>query len=867
MRELPGGTVTLMFTDIEGSTRLLDSLGDEYGELLADHHRLILDATESHEGVLVDTQGDGCFIVFPTASQAVAAAADIQRALSTHAWPGGAEVGIRMGLHTGAPVPMDDRYVGMDVHRAARISAVAHGGQVVASVATVQLSGEDGHSWVALGDFRLKDLKRPERLYQLAAPGLAEHHPPLRADRWGTELPEPPTLFVGRATAVEEVFEMLSGATRLATLVGPGGIGKTRLAVRVGRLWSDRFTDVVEFVPLATLTETDEVVASIAEALGATQTGADPLGLVVQNLRDRRMLLILDNMEHLLPAAGRLVAELTHGCPELRIVVTSRAPVGVSGEQLIRVPALALPPDGADLAAAAETEAVALFVNRARALDPDFRLTDRNLDAVVEICRRLDGVPLALELAAARTTVLAPAELRDRLRLEILTSSSTDLDERQRTLASTIEWSYRLLDDRLQRVFRELSVFAGGGTLEAIEAVADPGGETDALEAVSNLVANSLLWRDEDEGGTSRFRMLEIVREFAQRELDRSGDLPAVADRHAARFAEFLEEAEEMMDGSEASEWMARVEAEMSNTRAALRWTLEDPRGSRAAGVAMAQALGWFWYIRGHASEGLRWLEPAMEAAHDAPGLSQIRITYYAGALAERLGRFPEAVERFQQTLALCRELGDEMRTGRALNSLGGMAIEMGDHEAATDYLSEAEEILVAHDDKYGLGANRTNQCDVALARGQLDRARRLGESALGLFSETENAFGEGVALRHLAKVAYAAGDLEDVRTLLKGALHKGLEIGDLAASARCLERLGGVEISLGRSAKGIRLGAVSQRLRSEVGDHLTPDRLASFERSWSEARRVLGEDEYQAAWDQGSNMTFDQAVAYATED
>ncbi len=854
-----------MFTDIEGSTRLLGLLGDEYGQLLADHHRLIVAAAEKEQGVLVDTQGDACFIVFPTASQAVAAAAEIQQALSTHAWPGGVEVRVRVGLHTGSPIQMDDRYVGMDVHRAARISAAAHGGQVVASASTVQLS-EEGPSWLALGDFRLKDLMRPERLYQLVATGLAEHHPPLRADRWGTELPEPPTRFVGRATAVEEVLEMLSGETRLVTLVGPGGIGKTRLAVHVGRLWSDRFTDGIQFVPLAALTE-PEVMTAIVEALGVTQIGSDdPMGLVVQHLRHRRMLLILDNMEHLVPAAGRLVADLMRGCPDLRIVATSRAPVGVSGEQLMRVPALALPSEDVELAAAAEFEAVALFVDRARTVDPGFRLTDGNLDAVVQICRRLDGLPLALELAAARTAVLAPAELLDRLRLDLLTSSSTDLDERQRTLASTIEWSYRLLDHSLQRVFREFSVFAGGATLEDTGAVIDPGGATDTLEAVSNLVASSLLWRDEDEGGTSRFRMLEIIREFAQRELDRSGDLPAVADRHAARFAEFLETAEEKVDGPEASEWMARIDAEMSNTRAALRWTLEDPRGSRLAGVSMAQSLGWFWYIRGHASEGLRWLESAILAANDAPGLHRIRVTYYAGALAERLGRFPEAVQRFQQTLVLCRELGDEARAGRALNSLGGMAVEMGEHEAATGYLAEAEEILLSHDDKYGLGANRTNQCDVALARGELDRARQLGESALSLFSTSDDAFGEGVALRHLTKVAYAAGDLEEVRRLLKGALTKGLEIGNLADSARCLERLGGVEIALGRSAKGIRLGAAAQRLRSEVGDHLTPDRLASFERSWSQARLVLGEEEYQTAWDQGSNMTFDQAVAYGTE-
>lgn len=857
-----------MFTDIEGSTRLLGTLGADYGRLLADHHRLIVDNAASHHGVLVDTQGDACFVVFPTASQAIESAAGIQRALSTHPWPGGADVRVRIGLHTGAPVQMDDRYVGIDVHRAARISAVAHGGQVVASAPTVQLAEDDGHSWLALGDFRLKDLKRPERLYQLVAPGLTESHPSLKADRWGTELPEPPNRFVGRAATMEEAVDVLSGEIRVVTLAGPGGIGKTRLAVHIGRSWSDRFTDGVEFVSLATLSETGEVLAAVVEAVGATQTGSDdPLNVVAEHLRHRRMLLILDNMEHLLPAAGSLVADLARSCPKLRIVVTSRAPLGISGERLIRVPALALPPEGTGVEASLESESVALFVDRARAVDPGFRLSESNLDTVVEICRRLDGVPLALELAAARTDVLAPAELLDRLRLELLTSRSPDLNERQRTLASTIEWSYRLLDPPLQRVFREFSVFAGGAALEDIEAVVTPGGDVDTLEAVSNLVANSLLWRDVDEGGTSRFRMLEIVREFAQGELENSGGPAAVADRHAARLAEFLEMAEQKVDGPEASEWMAKMDTEMSNIRAALRWTLEDPRGTRTTGVAMAQALGWFWYVRGHASEGLRWLKPAIEAAADAPGIHRIRVTYYAGAMAERLGRFPEAVERFHQTLAICRELGDEVRTARALNSLGGMAIEMGDHEAATEYLSEAETILLVHDDDYGLGANRINQCDVAITRGELARARQWGESALDILSKAGNAFGEGVALRHLAKVAYSEGDLEEAGSFLKRALAKGHEIGDIGASARCLERLGGVEIALGRNARGLRLGAAAQRLRSEVGDHMAPERLATFQESWADARRALGEADFQETWEQGSHMTFDQAVNYAMED
>lgn len=857
-----------MFTDIEGSTRLLDSLGDAYGRLLSEHHQLIVDTAERHQGVLVDTQGDACFIVFPTAEQAVGSAAAIQQGLAAHRWPGDAALRVRMGLHTGAPVPMDDRYVGMDVHRAARISAAAHGGQVIASAATAQLAGGDAHTWLELGDFRLKDLDRPERLYQLVATGLARDHPPLKADRWEAELPEPPTLFVGRAAVVEDIITMVSGDTRLVTLIGPGGIGKTRLAVHVGRVWSQRLPDAVDFIPLATMSTPDEIVAALLERVGASQgRPEDHVGLVIGHLRSRRTLLLLDNMEHLLPEAARLVSDLMRGCPGLRIMATSRTPIGVSGEQLVRLPGLAVPPDDTDLDTAYASEAVSLFVDRARGLDPAFQLTKENLGAVVGICRRLDGIPLALELAAARTAVLSPGELLDRLRIDLLTSQSPDLDDRQRTLASTIEWSYRLLDEPLRRAFREFSVFAGGGRLDDVEAVVDPAGGTSALEAVSQLFSHSLLWRDEDEGGTSRFRMLEVVREYAQTELERSGDFDAVADRHANRLAEFLQAAEKLIDGPEASEWLGRVEAEMSNIRAALRWTLEDPRGSAGTGLAIAEALGWFWYIRGHATEGLRWLDAALAVADTAPGTTRIRITYYAGAMAERIGRFSEAVDRFQQTLAICRELGDEIRTGRALNSLGGMAVEMGDLEAATEYLAEADAILLAQDDEYGLGANRINQCDVAVARGDLDQARRLGESALALFADAGNEFGEGVAWRHLAKVAYAEGNLNEARSLLKMALDRGLQIRDQAASARCLERLGGIEIALGNHARGVRLGAAAQRIRTELGDPMTTDGLASFDASWEEAAQALGDLDYQTAWNQGGNMTLDQAIAYAVTD
>lgn len=862
---LPTGTLTLLFTDIEGSTQLLDALGSRYGDLLHDHHGLILSSIEEHGGSLVDTQGDGSFIVFPTADDAVAAAVTAQRGLAAHPWPDGVTVRVRMGVHTGSPVRMDERYVGMDVHRAARIMSVARGGQVIASATTVELSSVADVGWIDLGRYRLKDLKRPEHLFQLKAPGLGEDFDPPSVPRWAVDLPEPPTRFIGRMSDVAALDEMLGRSDlRLVTLMGPGGIGKTRLAIRVADRAASRFRDGVVFVPLASVTEAYEMVGAIAAAAGSEPGDNYPVTLNEQ-LRDQELLLILDNLEHL-PAAAPMVSELVKECRQVRVLATSRAPLGIHGENLYPVRPLEISDGDSKSAEAPFSDAIALFVDRARSIDPSFEITAANVATVEEICRRADGIPLAIELAAVRIATMSPRELLDRLTIDTLRGPA-DVDERQQTLRSTIDWSYRLLSAGDRETFRRLSVFAGGASLGAIEAVIDPESRLRILERVETLVRQSLMWRDEDRDGTSRFHMLGTVREFAQDELVRAGERTEFSNRHASYLLSFVATANQHIDGADAEVWLARVEAEMPNLRAALHWTLEENGGSTDVGVELVNAMGWFWYVRGDPTDGRRWLELALAVAADTSLELRVRLVYYSAALLERLGRLGDAETRFEEALVTFRELSDQQRVAQTLNSLGGLAVDRGDSVAAFQRLEEAERTLRAQGDDYGLAVSLVNLCDAALATGDHDLADRYGREGLELFTGLENEWGVAIARRHLAKVAHARGDYPEARVLLLQALRGSHGLGDRQASVRCLERLAGVEIRLGSPRRGLRLAAAALKLREEIGDRLTAERHESFKRSWADARLALGDAEFEEAWAQGAQMTFDQAAEYALAD
>jgi predicted ATPase/class 3 adenylate cyclase len=570
----PSGTVTLLFTDIEGSTRLLRRLGDGYAEQLARHRVILRGAFESHGGFVLEGEGDAFFVAFRSASDGVAAAGAAQRALADEEWPEGSEIRVRIGLHTGEPRLVDGRYVGLDVHQAARVMAAGHGGQVLFTEPTRALLGDDLEIR-NLGEHVLKDLAGRWRLYQLEIAGLRNDFPPLNTEAsWTTNLPAQTSVFIGRRRELAEAGALLGREdVRLLTLVGPGGTGKTRLALQLGGAVGGRFPGGVFLVPLAQLRDWRLVVPTIARTLGLhQQSGETVLETVIARLRGRELLLVLDNFEHVLQAASAL-SELLSALPDLKLLATSRSPLRLQGEWSYRVPQLELPARAATAEEAALVDSVRLFVERAQAAAEEFELDDANAAAVVEICVRLDGLPLAIELAAAWMRTLTAEALVRRLdhRLPLLTGGPRDVDERQRTLRSAIDWSYDLLSGEEQRLFRRLAVFVGGCRLEAAQGVCGldcPPGVV--LAVLDSLAEKSLVFRRTDSDGEPRFRMLETIREYAAEQLEASGELEEVRRLHAGWFTELAESLDaESRTGDQLSS-VARFGEDYANLRVSI---------------------------------------------------------------------------------------------------------------------------------------------------------------------------------------------------------------------------------------------------------------------------------------------------------
>jgi predicted ATPase/class 3 adenylate cyclase len=589
MTDLPTGTVTFLFTDIEGSTGLLQTLGDRYPAVLDEHAAIIRRAVAEAGGIEVSTHGDAFFVVFASPAGAVRAAVAAQRGLAANDWSPGPPVRVRMGVHTGEGVLGGDDYAGIDVHRAARIADAAHGGQVLVSNATrglVQQALPAGASLRSLGAHRLRGIAEPERLHQLVVEGLASDFPPPRAqDARPNNLPAQLTSFVGREEQIAEAEGLLDRA-RLLTLTGPGGSGKSRLALRVAADLLPRYQDGAWFVDLAPVTDPALIPAAVAKALGVPEAAGRPiLDEVKEHLRHRELLLVVDNFEQV-AEAGPVIEELLGAAPGLRTMVTSRVVLSLRGEQEYPVPPLP------------GVEAVRLFCERAVAASPRFALTEENTPVVAEITARLDGLPLAIELAASRTKVLTPTQILARLerRLSILTSGARSLPERQRTLRAAIAWSYDLLDPVERRLFARLSVFAGGWTFESAEAVCDPEAlGVDALDGLTSLVDQSLVRRVESPGRPPRFAMLETIREFGREQLEASGDLAPVLGRHTEHFLDLAVEAEPHLTGADQGDWLDRCDSEHANIRAALRWAIdtgEAGRGLALAGGGPGHAVG-----------------------------------------------------------------------------------------------------------------------------------------------------------------------------------------------------------------------------------------------------------------------------------
>ena len=913
--ELPSGTVTFLFTDVEGSTRLLERHPQAYRAALLRHHAILREAVERHRGAIFETVGDAIYAAFSSATDAVAAALSAQRDLHGEPWGELGELKVRMGLHTGEVELQGEHYFGAALYRCARLASAGHGGQVVLSSATAELVQKmlpDGVGLRDLGEHRLKDLQRAERIVQLLSPGLPANFPALRTlGGVRNNLPVQPTVFIGREREVEAARALLRRPdTHLLTLTGPGGVGKTRLALQVAADALDEFRDGAFFVPLAPVIAPDLVIPTVGKVLGVQDTANRPmLDSLKEYLHDKESLVVLDNFEHLMPAAAD-VADLLSTCQRVKALVTSREALRLRGEQQLPVPTLTLPDRKRveSVLTLKAYEAIRLFIERAQTVKVDFTLSERNADAVVEICHRLDGLPLAIELAAARVNVFSPEAILARLehRMAVLTGGPRDLPARQQTLRQAIAWSYDLLPSAEQALFRRLAVFVGGCSLEAAEAVIgvdEASAGLGIVDGIASLVDKSLLRRDDGPDGEPRFRMLETIRDYALERLVETGESDRFHRHHADHCVMLAEQAEPGLIGPHQAAWLDRLEADHDNMRAALSWLARC--GPVDHGLRLGAALMRFWRARGYIMEGSERLA-ALLSSPGAQGrtTSRAKALHAAGWLAREQGDYGEARALFDESLDIYRETDDPRGIGWALVDLGFLTRYQGDYAAARCLFEESLELLKRVGDKEGIAASLGNLGLIDRDQGDPHGAEVRLEESLAVWRELGDRVGFGWALTALAIVAKVQGRPDVARARLKeslgvwrelgdrqntanvlatmaglagdqgeydvarAGLTEGLEIlrevGDRRGIAFILEGFAGLALAEAQPARAFCLASAAVSLRRIIGAAAPPSWRSDLERRLEAAGTGLSRDAVEEASARGHGMTLHEAVAFA---
>jgi predicted ATPase/class 3 adenylate cyclase len=876
----PTGTVTFLFTDIEGSTSLWEHDAPTMQEALARHDEILQNTIEDRGGYVFKTVGDAFCAAFDTATVATEAALAAQRALLEEGWAD--EIGairVRMALHAGAAEERGGDYFGPPVNRVARLLSAGHGGQILLSHTTQELTRDDlpeGASLRDLGQRRLKDLFRPERVFQLLSPDLPTSFPPLKTlDARINNLPTQLTSLVGREKELSEIAGLLRRPeVRLLTLTGAGGTGKTRLGLQAAADLLDEFDSGVFFVALAPISDPELVASAIAEPLAVRESAERTLTEALEeHLRDKELLLVLDNFEQVVGAAP-LVGQLLSTCPRLKALSTSRVALRVYGEHEYAVPLLALPDPkrlpAIAIEALSQYESVRLFIERARAAKGDFEVTNESAPAVAEICMRLDGLPLAIELAAARIKLLPPRAMLERLgsRLKLVTGGARDLPERQRTLRGTIEWSHTLLEEGERVLFARLAVFSGGRTLEAIEAICDAQGDlpVDTLDGVSSLLDKSLLRQEEGLEGEPRFVMLETIHEYARERLEASGEAEEIRRLHAEYFLALAEGAEPELTGPDQRACLERLEAEHDNMRAALQWSLEkEPETAfRLAGM-----LARFWEIRSDFSEGSRWLEAALRQSSRPNTITETatraKLLSEAGTFAFYRADYDHAIGLHGEALKLYRELGDDSGVAFALMCLGAQYSEQGDYERGAPFFEEALVLSRRIGDRRNIAYTLHSLADVERQRGNYERAKTLGMESTALAREMEDKWQLARIVGWVGLLTVFSGDEHDLAEgFLKESLTLNREIGSWEYFAFCLEGFAGLAGAKAQGERAARLWGAAEALRKTISAPLSIEGRLLFERSMVATRAQLGEAAWEAAFAEGRAMAPEEAAEYA---
>jgi predicted ATPase/class 3 adenylate cyclase len=912
MPELPSGTVTFLFSDVELSTQTVATLGDErYADLQDVHRKLMREAFSAHGGAEVGTEGDSFFVAFARAGDALTAAVEGQRALECYAWPDDARLRVRIGLHTGEALLRGNDYIGHEVHRAKRICDAGHGGQVLMSETTRDLIGSHTPfeaSIRELGSHRLKDLSEPQAIFQVVAEGLQADFPKLRTlEAVPHNLPVQLTSFVGRESELEEVSALL-GRTRLLTITGAGGCGKTRLAIQLGAEIVDAFPGGVFLTDLAPLTDAAAVPQAVADAVGVPQGHGDAVVLpqaveerLLAHLKGRRVLIILDNCEHLIDACADIATTILRGDPDAHIVVTTREPLGVAGETSWRLPSLGLP-DVASPEMLATAEATRLFCDRAAQAVPSFLPNLGDAVAIVDICTRLDGIPLAIELAAARVRVLSCADIAKRLddRFRLLTGGSRTAMPRQQTLRATVDWSHDLLTDEQQVLLRRLSVFAGGFTLDAIEDVCadERTPAEDLLDHLTALVDRSLVLVDQDRDG--RYRLLDTVRHYAREKLVDANEGAILRDRHMRHFADLTRAGGTGLFGPESRTWLGKLDTEFANIRQAFEWALgEDPTAS----LQIVGDLADFWLMTMRTSEGRRWAEAALAPTDDVPSKERVRalraawiglLGHQQGAetwtaafemareiddpaesawlLSRRavglvaFGRLEQGRSSALEALELAERAGAISTASNALRTLATAASLTGDTEAARGYLRRAMENTRLIGDKHdealveaGLGTLARNLRDYELARKHFEQSL-----ALGAEHGCRNCLG-GMQTQ-LAWLARGRGDHAEATRLAAGAMRIVHEDRITFFVYFTLGTFAMIAYDVGDHDRAARLLGAIDTIRADAGFSFAGGPAEAEQRRIDRVREALGAEAFDEAFVAGQKMNQDEAVAYALE-